>query len=159
MAMSTMLSTEEPERPVYAESLAQYAEVRETAVAVRDAALSVIAHKLGGDLLIVNPTSFDRNDLAFWPGQLAAGQWVQRADGTPVPYLERRFPPQPGRLETIGTYIAAAPDRRDLAAAVALGRAELWWQVADAAGASDPDLVVDQPGTPVRLAMDPEGTT
>jgi hypothetical protein len=81
------------------------------------------------------------------------------ADGTPMPYLERRFPPQPGRLETVGTYMAAAPDRRDLAAAVALGRAELWWQVADAAGASDPDLVVDQPGTPVRLAMDPEGTT
>ncbi len=71
--------------PVYAESLAQYAEVRETAVAVRDAALSIIARKLGGNLLIVNPTSFARNDLAFWPGQLAAGQRVQREDGTSVP--------------------------------------------------------------------------
>ncbi len=71
--------------PVYAESLAQYAEVRETAVTVRDAALSIIARKLGGNLLIVNPTSFARNDLAFWPGQLAAGQRVQREDGTSVP--------------------------------------------------------------------------
>ena len=32
-------------------------------------------------------------------------------DGTPVPYLKRRFPPQPARLETIGTYTAAAPAR------------------------------------------------
>ncbi len=77
--------------------------------------------------------------------------------GTPVPYLERRFPPHPGRLETMGTYLCAAPDRRDLAAANALGRAELWWQMTDAAGATDPDQVVDQPGTTVRLAIDPEG--
>ena len=79
-------------------------------------------------------------------------------DGTPVPYLKRRFPPQPARLETIGTYTAAAPDRRDLAASTALGRAELWWRLADGAGAFDPDRVVDRPGTPVRLTLDPGGT-
>jgi alpha-mannosidase len=70
--------------PVYVESLNQYAEIQEAAIAVRDAALSAIAHRAGGDLLIVNPTSFARDDLAFWPGQLAAGQCLQRADGTPV---------------------------------------------------------------------------
>ncbi len=80
-------------------------------------------------------------------------------DGTAVPYLERRFPPQPGRLETIGTYLAAAPDRRDLAASTALGRPDLWWQMADGAGATDPDRVVDQPGAPVRLTLDPDGAT
>lgn len=79
------------------------------------------------------------------------------ADGTPVPYLLRRFPPQPVRLETIGSYTAAAPDRRDLAASSALGRAELWWVLADGAGAFDPDKVVDQPGTRVRLTLDPDG--
>jgi hypothetical protein len=79
------------------------------------------------------------------------------ADGTPQPYLLRRFPPQPARLATIGSYTAAAPDRRDLAAATALGRAELWWQLADAAGASDPDSVVAEPGTRVRLAIDDSG--
>ncbi|MCP4543742.1 MAG: alpha-mannosidase [Chloroflexi bacterium] len=71
--------------PVYAESLEQYTEVRKIAVGVRDAALSAIARKLGGDFLIVNPTSFAQNDLAFWPGQLAIGQCVHREDGTPVP--------------------------------------------------------------------------
>lgn len=75
------------------------------------------------------------------------------ADGTPVPYLLRRFPPQPARLETIGSYTAAAPDRRDLAASSALGRAELWWVLADGAGAFDPDKVVDHPGTRVRLTI------
>ena len=79
-------------------------------------------------------------------------------DGTPQPYLKRRFPPLPARLETIGSYTARAPDRRDLAASTALGRAELWWRLADGAGAVDPDRVVDQPGTAVRLTLDPDGT-
>jgi alpha-mannosidase len=35
--------------------------------------------------LIVNPTSFVRDDLAFWPGHLADGHYLQRADGTRVP--------------------------------------------------------------------------
>jgi len=71
--------------PVYVESLEQYAEVQEKAAAVQDAALSVIVDKFSGDLLIVNPTAFVRDDLAFWPGQLAAGQHLQREDSTPVP--------------------------------------------------------------------------
>jgi len=70
--------------PVYAESLQQYAEVREMAISVRDNALSVISDRLGGDLLAVNPTTFARDDLAFWPGQLSPGQRLQREDGTPV---------------------------------------------------------------------------
>ena len=79
------------------------------------------------------------------------------ADGTPTPYLQRRFQPHPARLETIGTYSASATDRRDLAASTALGRAELWWRLADGAGAVDPDTVVDQPGTPVRLTLGVDG--
>jgi len=80
-----------------------------------------------------------------------------RADGTPQPYLERRFPPHPASMDTFGSYTCAAPDRRDLAAANALGMAGLWWQMSDAAGATDPDQVVDQPGVAVRLAIDPRG--
>jgi alpha-mannosidase len=71
--------------PVYAESLQQYEEIREMGTAVRDAALSVIADKLSGDMLVVNPTAFAQDDLAFWPGQLAAGQHLQGEDSTPVP--------------------------------------------------------------------------
>jgi len=71
--------------PVYAESLQQYAWVQEQARAVRDAALSAISARMGGDLLVVNPTSFSRDDLAFWPGRLKTGERLCLADGTPVP--------------------------------------------------------------------------
>ncbi len=67
--------------PVYAESLEQYAQVREIATAARDGALAVIAARAGGDILIVNPTAFARDDLAWWPGQLEAGQRLLHADG------------------------------------------------------------------------------
>ena len=70
--------------PVYAESLRQYEEVREMGTSVREAALKVIANKLSGDLFVINPTSFARADLAFWPGQLAFGQHLQRADGVMI---------------------------------------------------------------------------
>jgi alpha-mannosidase len=66
---------------VYVESQQQYAEIQSVALAVREAALDVIAEQTGGDVLIVNPTSFPRNDLAFWPGGAGA---LERADGAPV---------------------------------------------------------------------------
>ncbi|MDY6877235.1 MAG: alpha-mannosidase [Chloroflexota bacterium] len=71
--------------PVYDESLAQYAQVLEIGANVRDTALSVIADRVAGNLLIVNPTGFARHDLAFWRGQPAPGQHLRHADGTPVP--------------------------------------------------------------------------
>ena len=87
--------------PVYAESLQQYAWVQEQARAVRDAALSAISDRMGGDLLVVNPTSFSRDDLAFWPGRLEAGQALSLADGTPVPIQ----PVADGTLLAAGTLL------------------------------------------------------
>jgi alpha-mannosidase len=55
---------------VYTESLAQYDEVRRLGEGARDGALTVIARQLGGELVLVNPTSFARDDLAFVPGQV-----------------------------------------------------------------------------------------
>jgi alpha-mannosidase len=83
--------------PVYVESLQQYAEVRERGAAVQDQALQVIAGRLNSDLLVVNPTSFNRADLAFWPGQLTAGQTLRRANGEPIAT----------QATTAGTWIAA----------------------------------------------------
>lgn len=57
---------------VYVDSQRQYAEVRRLAIEARDAALNVIADRIGGDVLIVNPTSFARSDFAVL------------ADGVPV---------------------------------------------------------------------------
>jgi alpha-mannosidase len=59
---------------VYVESQQQYAEIRALAEGARDAALAVVAAHAGGDVVLVNPTSFTRDDLVFWPGALPAGQ-------------------------------------------------------------------------------------
>ncbi len=71
--------------PVYAESQQQYDEVRQIGERVRDGALAAIAEQLGGDVLVVNPTSFHRSDLAFWPNPGAESRALQRTDGYPVP--------------------------------------------------------------------------
>ena len=78
---------------VYVDSQKQHAEVQGTARAVQDAALSAIAVQPGSpstsesapSLLIANPTSFVRDDLAFWPGRLADGRSLQSADGARLP--------------------------------------------------------------------------
>jgi alpha-mannosidase len=67
--------------PVYVESQQQYGQIREMGAAVRDAAQAAIASKIGGDVIIANPTSSVRSDLAVLPGKVGA---LQRADGTPV---------------------------------------------------------------------------
>jgi len=67
---------------VYVESQQQYAQVRKIGKRVRDEALAAIAEKVGGDLLLVNPTSFTRRDLAFWAGGDIGG--LEREDGSPV---------------------------------------------------------------------------
>jgi alpha-mannosidase len=59
---------------VYVESQKQYGEIAEIGTSVRDEALRSIAGRVGGDLLVVNPISFERADLALWSGKLAAGQ-------------------------------------------------------------------------------------
>lgn len=71
--------------PVYVESQQQYAEVREIGEQVRDSALAAIAEKLGGDVLVVNPTSFHRSDLAFWSNPPIENPTLQRMDGCPIP--------------------------------------------------------------------------
>ncbi len=70
--------------PVYTESQQQYAQIAQMATEARDNALRVIAAAQGGDVLVVNPTSFERRDLAWWPGQLGAGQRLEGANGEPV---------------------------------------------------------------------------
>ena len=68
--------------PVYTESQAQYAELQRMAREERDRALGVIAAHAGGDILLVNPTSFERSDPAIWDGQLAADEGLCMVGGT-----------------------------------------------------------------------------
>ncbi|MBN2305415.1 MAG: alpha-mannosidase, partial [Anaerolineae bacterium] len=69
---------------VYIESQEQYTEVAQLGAAARDTALDAIAGQVGGDLLLINPTSFARGDLCFWTGEIPDGQHLVQADGTPV---------------------------------------------------------------------------
>ena len=50
---------------VHAESLEQYAEVKELGDMTRNAALEVVGRRMGHDFMIVNPTFFARNDLSL----------------------------------------------------------------------------------------------
>ena len=71
--------------PVYIESQQQYAEIRQMVEQVRCGALGVIADKTVGDVLVANPTSFTRSDLAFLAGDLDNSQQLQDASGGVVP--------------------------------------------------------------------------
>jgi alpha-mannosidase len=70
---------------VYEESLEQYAELMGLGQKVRDEAVKRIGDVVGGDLLVVNPTSFARQDLLFVPNEQGsiefAGNGVQAVAG------------------------------------------------------------------------------
>ena len=66
---------------VYTESLEQYEEVKKLGEGARADALEVIAQKLGGEVVVVNPTSFVRDDLVLIAETVGT---LRRADGLPV---------------------------------------------------------------------------
>ncbi|HUN23467.1 MAG TPA: glycoside hydrolase family 38 C-terminal domain-containing protein [Anaerolineales bacterium] len=71
-------------RQVYVDSAAQHAEIAEISQQICETALDVLAQASGGDWLLVNPTAFERQDVAFWAGEdLPAMQdgWVQAVAG------------------------------------------------------------------------------
>ena len=65
---------------VYVESQQQYGEIRVWADEVSAAALTSLRDQMGGDVLLVNPTSFQRNDAAFVAIEAPAGQHLLRGD-------------------------------------------------------------------------------
>jgi alpha-mannosidase len=69
---------------IYVESLAAYAEAVRIASEVQAAALGALSGHIAGDLLLVNPTSFARSDLALYPAQLPSGAGLALPDGKPV---------------------------------------------------------------------------
>ncbi len=72
-------------RQVYEEAEQSYREALAAAEEVCHEALAALAARWGrADLLVANPTSFSRDDLAFWPQRLPAGYRLVREDGTPV---------------------------------------------------------------------------
>jgi alpha-mannosidase len=109
---------------VYEDAAAQYADVRALGEDARDAALEVIAARAGGDVVLVNPTGFRRDDLVLWHGTLPEGrrfagdvrtQTVE--DGTLIggvtlaPYSVQtlEFAPEAGQRDA-ETHLTVAPD-------------------------------------------------
>lgn len=50
---------------VYVDSQKDYKHIQETVGQFKDSAIKAIAAKTGGDIVLINPTSFKRNDIAF----------------------------------------------------------------------------------------------
>ncbi len=75
-------------------------------------------------------------------------------DGRTVVYVRRRFVPQPDSLAQIGSHVVRPGEagRPDLIAATEIGSAEMWWQLADANRATDPDEIAT-PGAVLRVTL------
>lgn len=69
---------------VYRESLEQYVGVRNIAEIVSDSALIVLMAQFHGDIFIINPSSFTRNNLALLTNTGFDGTAFKLGDGTPV---------------------------------------------------------------------------
>ena len=79
-------------KAVYEESLEQYEDVRQIAVEIRNKALTATANFLGADALLVNPTSFSRNEPIEINGALKSSGVLPPYSVTKLDNLE--FPSQ-----------------------------------------------------------------
>ncbi len=70
---------------VYVDSLQQYAQIDEMGSGARDEAIRAVVGRMAGDILVINPTSFARSDLAFWQGELPASRHLRGQDGESLP--------------------------------------------------------------------------
>jgi len=86
---------------------------------------------------------------------LDIAQWT-RADGTPVPYVRRRFIPSPERFAILQEHRVAAGDRLDNLAAKYLGDPQQYWQLCDGNGAIRPNELTEAMGRVLRITL-PEG--
>ncbi|MEZ0112591.1 nucleoid-associated protein YgaU [Catenulispora sp. EB89] len=75
------------------------------------------------------------------------------ADGTQIPYLTRRFLPDPGTLTAVDSYQVKAGDRVDQIAYRYLGDPTQWWQLADANPELDPQELTATPGATLEITL------
>jgi hypothetical protein len=80
------------------------------------------------------------------------------ADGTVIVYVNRRFLPSPDRFQLIQEHVVVQGERLDNIAAASLGDPELFWRLADANGAMQPEELVTKVGRRLRITL-PEGIT
>lgn len=86
---------------------------------------------------------------------IEVGVWL-RADGVQVPYLRRRFVPDPDRFETLLEHVVVEGDRLDNVTATYLEDPEQFWRLCDANRALRPTELTETPGQTLRVTL-PEG--
>ena len=76
-------------------------------------------------------------------------------EGRTVVYVRRRFVPQPEALAQLGQHVVQPGERNrlDLVAARENLSSELWWQLADANRAMDPDELTQTAGRVLRVTL------
>lgn len=80
----------------------------------------------------------------------------QRADGTPVTYLRRRFVPPPENFSLLQFHVVAQNERLDNITAKYLGDPEQFWRLCDANRALRPDELTETIGRALRITL-PDG--
>ena len=98
-------------------------------------------------------------DVIFPPTSryaLTATTTLERADGTVVAYLTRRFVPQPERFATLQWHQVKQSERLDNIAASYFGDPEQFWKLCDANRALQPQELVATLGRKLRITL-PEG--
>jgi hypothetical protein len=86
---------------------------------------------------------------------VAVGTWLC-ADGTEIPFLRRRFVPDPERFHTLLEHSVAEGERLDNLTAAYLDDPEQFWRVCDANRALRPTELTEAPGRVIRITL-PEG--
>ena len=78
---------------------------------------------------------------------------ITLANGTVVSYLSRRIIPQMSVYTQTQNYSVVAGDRLDNLAARFLGDPILFWMIADANGAENPDELTAEPGKVILIPL------
>jgi hypothetical protein len=81
---------------------------------------------------------------------------LKAGDGRTIAYLRRRFVPAPENLVTLQEHRVVEGDRLDLLAFRYLGDPELFWRIADANRALQPEELTEVVGKTLTIAL-PEG--
>jgi len=109
-----------------------------------DNALAALVQAAAGTGAPVNPNS------RYYGSQV---EQLTLVDGTIVAYLARRIIPQTGIWSQTQNYSIVAADRLDNLAARFVGDPILFWMLADANGAFDPDELTSTPGRVIQIPL------
>ena len=81
---------------------------------------------------------------------------LEAGNGTKVPYLRRRFVPQPERFELLQEHVVKQGERLDNITYQYLGDPEQFWRLCDANRAMHPEELTAETGRRLRITL-PEG--